>query len=553
MSEQDNSSFIGNILMQKQVISDNQLADALDIQKERLCLYKQPAYLGMIIVELGFASEEKVLNAIREHYQISVSSLSENIEELIEKKNTKSLKKRKTRARIPIWIQLAIAMTVIIILTVFPLSFVILREQKEELYEQTVKIGMISLNYFTNNARISLIEDNISRLNSLIKEAVTVKGLRFAIITDKHKIIKAHTDINKIGLTLDTHHYPKDVNSKDKNNVSYFTYMSPSGEYLLNLSRSVTFQDRELGKAYVGVSIDFINQLTRKKALFVIILTSVIIFFGILISVFLGRRLSRPVEKLVLATREIARGNYLYKVNLLPRNDEFSDLGKAFNKMGRELWSKLLMEKSFGKYVGSEVLQMIMANPESTWLKGTRKQATIILTDIRGFTAYSEANEPEEVVDKINEYFDIATSVIHEHGGYVDKFIGDAVLAIFGVPIPQEDHIESAVKAAIDMQIKLKAASRDGNNLLAAVGIGINSGVVVAGNIGSHERMEYTVIGDSVNLASRLNGFAESGEVIVSKNIYEHLGSKIEAKAIPPQQIKGKSGTFELFRVIRFL
>ncbi len=552
MSEQDNSSFIGNILMQKQVISDNQLANALDVQKERLCLYKQPVYLGMIIVELGFASEEEVLNAIREHYQISVSSLSENIEELIEKKNTKSLEKRKTRARIPIWIQLAIAMTVIIILTVFPLSFVILRQQKEELYEQTVKIGMISLNYFTNNARISLIEDNISRLNSLIKEAVTVKGLRFAIITDKHKIIKAHTDINKIGLPLDTHHYPDNVNSKDKNNVSYFTYMSPSGERLLNLSRSVTFQDRELGEAYVGVSIDFINRLTRKRALFIIILTSVIIFFGILVSVFLGLWLSRPVEELALATREIGRGNYLYKVNL-SRNDEFGDLGKAFNKMGRELWTKLLMEKSFGKYVGSEVFQMIMANPESTWLKGTRKQATIILTDIRGFTAYAEANEPEEVVDKINEYFDIATSVIHEYGGYVDKFIGDAVLAVFGVPVPQEDHIECAVKAAFDMQVKLKAASRNGNNLLAAVGIGINSGVVVAGNIGSQERMEYTVIGDSVNLASRLNGFAGSGEVIISKNIYEHLSSRIEVKALPPQQIKGKSGTFELFRAIRFL
>lgn len=551
MSDQDNnSSFIGNILTQKQIISKNQLASALEVQKERLCLYKQPVYLGIIIVELGFASEEEVVNAIREYYQISISSLSENIEELVEK-SPKAFKK-KTRARIPIWIQLAIVMTVIIILTVFPLSFVILRQQKEELYEQTVKIGMISLNYFTNNARISLIEDNISRLNSLIKEAVTVEGLCFAIITDKHKIIKAHTDINKIGLPLDTHHYPDNVKSKDKNNISYFTYMSPSGERLLNLSRSVTFQDRELGEAYVGVSIDFINQLTRKRALFIIILTSVIIFLGILISVFLGLWLSRPVEKLALATREIGRGNYLYKVNL-SRNDEFGDLGKAFNKMGRELWTKLLMEKSFGKYVGSEVLQMIMANPESTWLKGTRKQATIILTDIRGFTAYSEANEPEEVVDKINEYFDIATSVIHEYGGYVDKFIGDAVLAVFGVPIPQEDHIECAVKAAFDMQVKLKAASRNGNNLLAAVGIGINSGVVVAGNIGSHERMEYTVIGDSVNLASRMNGFAGSGEVIISKNIYEHLSNRIEAKALPPQQIKGKSGTFELFRVTRFL
>ncbi len=549
MTDQDNSSFIGDILTQKQVITANQLAHALNFQKESLCLQGQPVYLGRIVVDLGFASEEEVVNAINEHYKISISSLSENIEELIEKKSAKALKKI-IRVRIPIWIQLSIAMTAIIILTVSPLSFVILRQQKEELYEQTFKTGMISLNYFANSARISLIEDNISRLNSLIKEAVTVEGLLFAIITDRQKIIKAHTDINRIGLPLDTQHYPKSVNSKG--NISYFTYISQSGEHLLNLSRPITFQGRELGQTHVGISINFINKLTREKTLFIIIITSAIIFFGILISVFFGLRLSKPVEKLAHATREIGRGNYLFKVNL-HRNDELGDLGRAFDKMGKELWTKMLMEKSFGKYVGSEVFQMIMANPESTWLKGTRKQATVIMTDIRGFTAYSEVNEPEEVVDRINEYFDIATSVIHKHGGFVDKFIGDAVLAIFGAPIFREDHIECAVKAAFDMQKQLNAASRNGNHLLSAVGIGINSGIVVSGNIGSQERMEYTVIGDSVNLASRLNGFAGSGEIIISKNIYEHMGSKIEAEPLPPQHIKGKTGTFELFRVLKCL
>jgi len=365
MREQHNKRpLFGKILTQKGIITDNQLAGALRIQKERLFLYGEPVYLGQLIVELGFASEQEVVNAVSEHYKISVSSLSENIEELIEKKSRTALK-RITNVRIPIWIQLSVAMTAIIILTVSPFSFLILSQQKQELYEQTVNTGIISLNYFTYNARILLVEDNISGLNSLIKEVVSVKGLVFAIITDNRKIIKAHTDISKIDLPLDTRHYPNNVNSKE--NVSYFTGMTPSGEHVLHLSRPITFQGRKLGQAYVGVSIDFINRLTREKAIFIIISTSVITLFGILVSVILGLRLSMPVGELAEATREIGRGNYLYKVNMR-RNDELGDLGRAFDKMGRELWSKMLMEKSFGKYVGSEVLRMIMANLEKILL-----------------------------------------------------------------------------------------------------------------------------------------------------------------------------------------
>jgi adenylate cyclase len=550
MREQHNKRpLFGKILTQKGIITDNQLAGALRIQKERLFLYGEPVYLGQLIVELGFASEQEVVNAVSEHYKISVSSLSENIEELIEKKSRTALK-RITNVRIPIWIQLSVAMTAIIILTVSPFSFLILSQQKQELYEQTVNTGIISLNYFTYNARILLVEDNISGLNSLIKEVVSVKGLVFAIITDNRKIIKAHTDISKIDLPLDTRHYPNNVNSKE--NVSYFTGMTPSGEHVLHLSRPITFQGRKLGQAYVGVSIDFINRLTREKAIFIIISTSVITLFGILVSVILGLRLSMPVGELAEATREIGRGNYLYKVNMR-RNDELGDLGRAFDKMGRELWSKMLMEKSFGKYVGSEVLRMIMANLENTWLKGTRTEATIIFSDIRGFTAFSEANEPEEVVDRINQYFDIAASVIHEHGGFIDKFIGDAVLAVFGAPVYRQNHIECAVKAASDMQKKLKSASRNGNHLLAAIGISIHSGILVSGNIGSSERMEYTVIGDTVNMASRMNGFAGPGEIIISKTIYEHMGGKIETEPLPPRPVKGKTGTYEFFRVLRHL
>ncbi len=191
-----------------------------------------------------------------------------------------------------------------------------------------------------------------------------------------------------------------------------------------------------------------------------------------------------------------------------------------------------------------------MAHPEDSWLKGTRNEATIIFTDVRGFTAYSETREPEEVVEALNEYFGIATQSILEYGGYIDKFIGDSVLGVFGVPVKYTDHAERAVRAAVAMQSRLKEMGKNGNQLLSKVGIGINSGVVVAGSLGSQVKMEYTVIGDSVNLAARVNNLAKPGEIIITKDIYQSLKDIVTAEPLPPQKIKGKSEFIEVFHLL---
>ena len=155
-----------------------------------------------------------------------------------------------------------------------------------------------------------------------------------------------------------------------------------------------------------------------------------------------------------------------------------------------------------------------------------------------------ETRDPEKIVGDLNEYFSIATELILANGGYVDKFIGDAVLGVFGVPIFHEDHAERAVKAAVAMQKELlKRAADNKNPLLSRIGIGINSGVVVSGNLGSQVKMEYTVIGDSVNVASRLNSLAGSGEIIISKNIYELTKNMISVKPLPTAKNKGQVRT----------
>ncbi len=207
----DNYSMaIGAVLRKRGIITEKQLQEALKVQKEKLYTLGKAVRLGQIIVELGYASEEKLVEAVNQEYEISVKTLSDDIKGLVKKKR-ESFAEGLPPTRIPIWFQVFAAIMVIIITTISVMSFFILNHQKERFYKQTVKIGMVSINYFTNNASIPLLEDNILRLNSLIKDATHVEGLLYAIIVDHNQTIRAHTDINKIGKTFEMFSKIEDV------------------------------------------------------------------------------------------------------------------------------------------------------------------------------------------------------------------------------------------------------------------------------------------------------------------------------------------------------
>ena len=534
---------LGKVLVKEKVITPDQLQRALEIQKDR------PERIGRIIVDEGFATERAVLEGIVRHYHISARALSDNLETLI-KERPLTLKEKLARVRVPIRVKLSIAITFIIWATILILSFIVLARQKEQLYRQTVRTGKISLNYFVNNASIPLLNDDLLRLNTLIKEAASVEGLLYAIIVDRSRIIKAHTDHTRIGTPLLPFNQPGAV--KTEEGLNYFTYKVPGGSPVLDLYRPVTFKNKELGVVHVGVSLDFINALIRKASVSILVLSLFIVLLGISIAVLLGIGFSRPISKLVLATEEIGKGNFHYRLDMV-RKDEFGELASAFNFMAQELYQKLLLQKSFGSYVSPEVLDMILSHPGESWLKGTLHEVSILFTDVRGFTAYSENLAPETVVEDLNEYFRIATQFILEQGGYIDKFIGDAVLAVFGAPIPKPDHARRAVQSAWAMQKAFNTqAEKSKNPLLTRIGIGINSGVVVSGNLGSQVKMEYTVIGDNVNVASRLNGLAGPGEIIISQSCYEAAGNLVEVEALPPQKLKGKTELTGVYRVAGF-
>jgi len=530
------------------MISEEQLFQALALQRERRTCMARPAQLGSILVELGHVAEAEVVSAINEHYGLSLESLSDDVEAGINRRYGGFFRRLSIRP-VPIWLKLSVMMILVTTLTIGVLSTMTLREQRAQLFQQTVRSGKTSLNYFIANARFLLLEEsNTLKLNALITEAVTVAGIRYAIIQDARGTVVAHTDFDQIGGPLPP--FPRPGPPIRNGDTVYFEYLAPGGERMLNLHRPIILQDRVLGEAHVGVSLDFIQQLVYQRGQTLILFSLLAVAGGILVAVLLGVHFSRPIFRLVRATREIARGRYQHRVAPI-RNDEFGVLAMAFNRMARELGLKSIMERSFGKYVGNEILEMILADPDRIWFKGQRREATVLFTDVRGFTRYTWEREPEVVVERLNEYFEIASEAIIRYGGFVDKFVGDAVLGVFNVPVARADHVERAVRAALEMQAAFAERSRGQTDaLLDAVGIGIHTGVVVSGNLGSQVKMEYTVIGDAVNLASRINGLAGPGEIIVSRAVREALGDAPTAEVRPPTRVKGQEAPVETFRIL---
>ncbi|SJZ44831.1 adenylate cyclase [Selenihalanaerobacter shriftii] len=205
---------------------------------------------------------------------------------------------------------------------------------------------------------------------------------------------------------------------------------------------------------------------------------------------------------------------------------------------------QMQLKESFAHYLPEELVNEILKNPEQIKLGGQRQQVTILFADIRGFTAYTEDHTPEEVVNKVNQYLSVMTRNILIYDGMLDKYIGDGIMAVFGAPLTDEKHLEKAIEAALEIREITQNIDDD-----LAVGIGISQGEVVAGNIGSKERMDYTVIGDAVNLAARLEEIARSEEILITTKDYKLLESKFTAESSRKVELKGKEGEFEIYNL----
>jgi len=215
--------------------------------------------------------------------------------------------------------------------------------------------------------------------------------------------------------------------------------------------------------------------------------------------------------------------------------------------------AKKRLEGIFGKYVSKDVAASIVkGGEEALKLGGQKKDIAVLFVDIRGFTPLSESLPPDKVVEILNRYLELTTTAVFQNQGTVDKFIGDATMAVYNAPLDLDDYVFRAVKTGLDMA----AAAKNLEAELAAVtdkkvgfGVGINCGEAVIGNIGTSRRMDYTAIGNTVNVAARLEGQAKAGEVVISAQVYERLKGRITVESLGLRTLKGIAGECEIYRV----
>jgi PAS domain S-box-containing protein len=223
------------------------------------------------------------------------------------------------------------------------------------------------------------------------------------------------------------------------------------------------------------------------------------------------------------------------------------------NKMSVAIEERRMVKDMFSRYLSKDIMNHLMDSPELVSLGGSIKTATVFFADIRGYTAFSEKQEPEHIIEILNEYFTEAVEIVINSGGYIDKFIGDCIMAAWGVPLSNEhEDAKKAVRCAVDIQKLVASKDRKffhGSAKSLKIGIGMHTGPLVAGNLGSSRRMDYSMIGDTVNLAARLEGVAGPDEIIITGTTRNMLDDSFILEQRSPVMVKGKKEPIQIFNV----
>lgn len=280
-------------------------------------------------------------------------------------------------------------------------------------------------------------------------------------------------------------------------------------------------------------------------------LMSYLVFWGVsfFLALHLGKIIAQafiqPIQEIIEKVAMIEKGHFDAKVTFFSK-DEIGHLGHAVNRMGIALERREKVEKTFRKYVDHQIAERILEGSETEFrVEGKNVNAVVMFVDIRGFTSMSGKNSPEEVVKMLNQFFERMVKVVKEHGGVIDKFIGDNMMAVWGVPNAIDQAERKAITAALAMLEEMSIWSHELATLGYAevgVGIGVNAGQMVAGSIGCSDHMEYTVIGDTVNMAQRAESIAKKQQLVITDMMYERVKDFVVSVPLEPVKIKGKEG-----------
>ncbi len=441
----------------------------------------------------------------------------------------------------PLRFKLAILSSVLLVGAIGTISLVVLERSAQALADEAGKRAIVLAEQLARNAREPLLLEDDLTLSQLLETVSEESEVTVTRVLDKSGRVIASSR-------------PDDVAQRDRLTTDQELATRPSGGVLVVAAR-MTYRELDIGEAQVALDVDAVTgRVIRAARRQVLVAAGILLAIGLAIAFVVSGILSRPLRQLRLAVNALAAGDLSARVQPTSR-DEIGVLARAFNEMSESLGEKRRIETAFRRYVSDHVLREVIDSPESIHLKGELREVSVIYLDIRKFTRLTGTIGPERTVAFLNECFDLITGRLLEHGATVDKYIGDAILAYLGAPIETDDHAQRAVAAAIAVQRAIHERNRrceaTGQPFVRLeVGIGIETGPVVVGNIGSELKMDYTAIGEPVNVANRLQSLAGPGQIKITGEVRDRIGELVDVKAEGTRMLEGVDHPIEVYEVL---
>ena len=383
-------------------------------------------------------------------------------------------------------------------------------------------------------------------------------------LTTEHIISSVLSDDNVLGITIyssnDFLKLARGINPSGKDierelsdrEVSYLWQADDGRRFITFYSPSIS-NEIEVGRVYVTFSTELLTQAQNTRLAIIIVSTLLVTVIGLLIAYHLSELITRPIYKLIDASKAIASGDYKTQFDK-KRGDELGVLSESLNSMTAALIRKGFVEQTLSRYLSDKVAKQVLSEGVTQDLGGKNLEASVLFADIVGFTSISENMDAIAINKMLNDYFsyiDIASQIAH---GHVDKYMGDCAMLLFGVPEQDDDHRFHAIYSALLIQNLVEQVNHARlleKKPIVHFCIGVNSGNMLAGNMGSPSRMEYTVVGDAVNLASRLCSAAIEKEILVASSVIKDnsLKNRICYEEFGEIKVKGKKQAVSVCRV----
>jgi adenylate cyclase len=439
----------------------------------------------------------------------------------------------------PLRLKLSLLTSVLLIGTIGTVSLLVTARLTEAIEEQArERVQFMAFN-LAENARDAMLAQEELVLDQLLRSVSQQPGVVVARLVDKKG--------NLVSSSLLTERGTYALLSGEQP-VAF----AQQGETILVTAR-MRFATVDIGEAQVELDLgSIIGPVVARTRRDIGVAAGALLAFGMLIAVTLSARITHPLRRLRVAVNALAAGDTSAQVRVTTR-DEVADLATAFNEMSRSLHEKKRVEIAFRRYVSDHVLREVLEAPEAIQLHGERREITALFVDIRKFSRLTNTIGPERLVAYLNAALEVITNCLLQHGATVDKYLGDGVLAYFGAPIEAPDHPQRAVACAIaiqravrDRNLKLEASGQPFERL--EVGIGIQTGEVVVGNIGSELKMDYTAIGDAVNVASRLQSLAGPGEILLTGEVHTRVRDMVTVERLGWRNLDGREQPVDVYR-----